>query len=186
MNHPKPELIGALLDHQLAGMKRRRIVRHVRACPLCAQEYRLQRRVRQLIRENVASPQMSDSTDFFWSKVKAGIQVRGGESFTAEPARLSFLDWMGTHRPILVSVAAGSVVLLGLFIASRSARVPPRNLDNSPVVQHASVSLPNTAVSIVGESEPDVTVIWVSGLPWTKDMTEQKTVYAHPHYYIGI
>jgi anti-sigma factor RsiW len=186
MNHPKPELIGALLDHQLAGMQRGRVVRHIRTCSPCAQEYRLQRRVRRLIRENVASPQMSDSPDFFWSKVKAGIQARGDESFIAEPARLSFLDWIGTHRPVLASVAAGVVVVLGLFMATRSARVPPRNLDNSPVVQHASVSLPNTAVSIVGESEPDVTVIWVSGLPWTRDMTEQKTVYAHPHYYIGI
>ena len=41
------------------------------------------------------------------------------------------------------------------------------------------------ATVLPGETA-DLTVIWVSGLPWAADMTQLQTYCANPEYYLGI
>ena len=67
------ELLSALADGELKGIRRMLAEHHLKGCAVCAVEYRRLNRVRAMLHENQPTAQMSDSADFFWSKVKGGI-----------------------------------------------------------------------------------------------------------------
>ena len=77
------DIVSGLLDGQLTGIRLWLARRHVSVCPLCAAEYRRQRHVRDMLHANPPAAAMSDSPEFFWSKVKAEIQRRGTERVEA-------------------------------------------------------------------------------------------------------
>src|SRR5438128_2176149 len=74
-----PELISAQLDGELRGVRRWLVQRHLRRCAICAAEYQRVQRVRGLLAANPVTPPMSDSPEFFWSKVKREIETRDRE-----------------------------------------------------------------------------------------------------------
>jgi anti-sigma factor RsiW len=212
MKPHRPELMTALLDGELKGLRRRRLVRHLRLCPVCAAEYRRQRHVRRMLRATLPVPHMSDSAEFFWSKVKTEIQRRGQQRVSGPAVRLSVSDWLLLHRPVLattlaaVVAVAGAVWLLDLHRQRPAAKTvaalpeppapsvtvaepvaqltpePPAVPVPAPVefveVEEPTTVIPNAVATVFNSKEAEVTVIWLSGLPWTQDMAELKTVYA--------
>ncbi len=191
MNGHKQELVSGLLDGQLKGIRRLFVARHVRACPVCAAEYRHQQHVRRMLRANPPTAQMSDSPEFFWSKVKAEIERRGDQRAEAPTPSLSSLDWLQQNSLALATAAAVLVAALGAFWFVKSQRHGPGEIarlspapapvaeKNFAKVERVSTVIPNTLATAFDSPEADVTVIWVSGLPWTADMTEMKTQFAN-------
>ena len=174
--------ISALVDGELTGLRRWLVQRHLRRCTLCAAEYRHMHHVRDMLAANPPVTPMGDSADFFWSKVKREIQAREGQTADVPMPGLSLSDWLGQHRFALASAVTTLVAIVGLMFALRI----PRNA-SSPVViiqppvatvEHASTLIPNTVATTIATKDAEPAVIWVSGLPWTTDMTEMKTQYA--------
>lgn len=176
------DLISALVDGELKGLRRWLVQRHLCRCTLCAAEYRHMHHVREMLAANPPVTPMSDSADFFWSKVKREIQAREGQTADVPAPRLSLSDWLGQHRFALASAVTALVAVVGLGIALRA----PRN-SSSPVViiqppvatiEHASTLIPNTVATPIAAKDAEAAVIWVSGLPWTHDMDDMKTQFA--------
>ncbi len=190
--HPYEEL-DALLDGELKGFCRRRVERHLRTCPLCATEFRRHRHIKEMLQENPPAATMSDSADFFWSKVSNEIERRGKQRVRAPLPRLQLFDWLGQQRWAMATVTAGIVAALGLLFVMRTGGPGTGGLVNAPqppsmtTVAEATTSWPNSVATVLPAAEhPSVAVVWVNGLPWTQDMTQQQTVYAHPDDYLDI
>src|SRR5712671_5700188 len=176
------ELISALVDGELKGLRRWLVQRHVTRCAACAAEYRHFQHVRELLAANPVTSTMSDSPEFFWSKVKREIQAREGQTVNVPVPALGLADWLGQNRFALASAVTALIVVVGLMFAMRTPRHAP-----SPVViiqpplatvEHASTFIANTVATTIEATEAEPAVIWVSGLPWTPDMTEMKTQFA--------
>jgi len=186
MKAHNPELVGALLDGELKGLRRWLVQRHVDRCPLCAAEYRHLHHVRQMLAANPLPVEMSDSPEFFWSKVKRQIQIRDAAATPVVMPHLSVTDWLGQHRLALASAATVLVGIVGLVFALQSHTTPvkvaalPAPIIELPAtsVQHASTFIHDVVATTIEAKDSDSTVIWVSGLPWTSDMTEMKTRFA--------
>ena len=180
-----PEWVSALLDGELNGLRGWLVKRHVSRCALCAAEYRRCQHLREMLAANPAIPTMSDSPDFFWSKVKREIQAREGQETTVAMPALSLSDWLDQRRFALASVVSALVVVVGLMIALRPSHVPSpttvATIIEAPVatVEHASTFIPDTVATSFDAKDAAPAVIWVSGLPWAQDMTEMKTQFAH-------
>jgi anti-sigma factor RsiW len=179
------ELISALVDGELKGLRRWLIQRHVSRCTMCAAEYRHLLHVRKMLAENPVSRTMSDSPEFFWSKVKREIQAREGQTADIPMPSLSLTDWLGRHRYAFASVVTTLVAVVGLTIALQAPRTPSRRSIADPIlpqpvatVEHASTLIPNTVATTIQTKDAEPAVIWVSGLPWTPDMNELKTQFA--------
>ena len=200
MKRHNAELVGALLDGQLTGLRRWRIARHVKACPVCAAEYRKLEQVRRLLADNPAAPEMSDSAEFFWSKVRREIDRRGEQPVEVPVPRLVLADWLRVHRLAVASVTATVLAMLiaGWLLVGRGPAPSPITVQaprkpantmvaqTSPVkpaglAQIASVStaLPDAVATAVEGTDSDVAVIWVSGVPWTSNMTDMMTQFAN-------
>ena len=215
MTHMAHHLVGALADGELRGLRRWLVNRHVQRCPVCAADFRAQRQVRQVLAASRVDVRMSDSPEFFWSKVKGEIQ-RSGESTTplARPVP-AIGDWL-RQRQLTLAAAAMIVTLLSLWwalgtqptgsspnlplvakvepaivgtpdqappseLARPAPTAPPRSVSPSPVkfaeVESADSEIPNATVTTFNSKDTGVTVIWVSGLPWTEDLSEMQTVF---------
>jgi anti-sigma factor RsiW len=202
-HHPKPELISAFLDGELRGFKLSRVKKHLSECPLCAAEYRHVKHVRRMLRENPPRMEMTDAPEFFWHKVKSEIEARGDQKETIKLPRLSLADWISLRQVALFRLASvTAVVAIGLAAAWLATTLyPPTSSSKGPIGPVASAKpvidqvdtplIPNTVATVLDPSQADnddshVTVIWVSGLPWTKNMTELQTVTANPYYYLDI
>ena len=170
MKPHNPELISALLDGELKGLRRWLVQRHVGRCAACAAEYRRLQEVRQMLTANPVIPPMSDSPEFFWAKVKREIRTQEGKTETIPVPHLSLADWLGQHRYAFASATATVVVILGLLLALTPKRVPLATVDR------VATALPDTTATAFESPEAEATVIWVSGLPWTKNMTEMQTL----------
>jgi anti-sigma factor RsiW len=191
MNGHKSELVTGLLDGQLRGVRRLLVVRHVRRCPVCAAEYRHQRHVRRLLKANPPKIEMSGSPEFFWSKVKTEIERRGDLTAEVPMPKLSPVDWLGQNTLVWATAAAVVIAALGAvwFAASRQpghvqvARAPsppaPPVERTLAKVERVSTAVPNTVATVLDTEDSDVTVIWISGLPWTSDMGQMKTLFAN-------
>jgi anti-sigma factor RsiW len=181
-----PKWISALLDGELSGLRRFFVERHLRGCAICAVEYRRLRHVREMLAATAAKPEMGDSPALFWSKVKREIQAREGRTVAEPFPRTGPFDWLRGRRLVLAS-AAVAVVAAGLWFwmeqsshpapqpAVVAAALPPAR----PVVERVSTVIPHTVATTVDTKDKDVTVIWMSGLPWTPNMTAMKTKFAH-------
>jgi len=183
MSNHNTEIVTGLLDGELKGIRRWLAQRHVNTCPVCAAEYRQQQRVRDMLQANPPVAAMSDSPEFFWSKVKAEIQRRGDERVEVPMPKFTFADWVRQHQFATASAAVFVVVMVTVFClvdvvphrAVVTASVPPAA--DFARVEQLNTPIPHTAASTF-DSE-DATVIWVTGLPWTPDMNEMKTQFAN-------
>jgi anti-sigma factor RsiW len=176
------ELISALLDGELTGFRRWLTKRHVNQCALCAAEYRRLHHVREMLAANPPVNPMSDSPEFFWSKVKREIQARGGQTVEVPVPTLSLTDWFGQHQLAVVSTVTTFVAVVGLSIVLRPSRPSSRPVaiiqPAVATVEHSSTFIPNTVATTIQATETEPAVIWVSGLPWTPDMEELKTEFS--------
>jgi len=183
--HQTEELTG-LLDGELRGIRRWLVVQHVRACPLCASEYRRQRHVRRLLQANPPTAQMSDTPEFFWSKVRREIKRRGEEPVKVPVPRLALPDWLLRHQFTVATVAAAVVATVSVIWLMQTPPRPPAHhavRATRPAsfaqVEKLKTVIPNTTATAVESPDAQVTVIWVSGLPWTRNMNEMKTEFAN-------
>ncbi len=175
-----PALMAALLDGELKGWRLRYIRRHVARCPTCAVEYRLQRHARDLLRQQPPRHQMSDSPDFFWSKVRNEIHQRGATPVDVPNPRLSLADWIWLRPLALPAVAATLAILLATVTLLQLRPAPPAK--SPPVASRvitATTPVPDSVATAFHSDAAEATVIWVSGLPWTPDMTEMQTLFAN-------
>jgi anti-sigma factor RsiW len=179
MSRHHPEEISGLLDGELKGFQRWMVERHVRACPICAVEYRRQRHVRRMLQASPYVVQMSDSAEFFWSKVKA--EIKDGEEKRIRMAKSKLLpDWSWQHP---FTVATGVTVAVAALCVIWLIRTPVGPAPSGPAsyakVEQLKTAIPNTAATPLQPDDSQITVIWVSGLPWTPDMNAMKTEFAN-------
>jgi anti-sigma factor RsiW len=185
MSHHNTEAVTGLLDGQLKGIRRWLVKRHVSACPVCAAEYRHQQHVRRMLQENPPVTAMGDSADFFWSKVKAEIQRRGDERVEAPVPRLALSDWLQVHQFAVATAAASLIAVVSLLWFVASFHGTPAAIVSAPLpadlakVEQLKTAIPHAAATTFDSDDAGVTVIWVSGLPWTRDMNEMKTEFAN-------
>ena len=179
MSRHQTERISGLLDGELKGLRRWAAERHVRACPVCAVEYRRQRTVRRMLHNNPTTARMSDSPEFFWSKVKSEIRNRSEESDA--PSTGWVVHWLATHSMLATTtaVAIAIVCILCLRTSSRPSAPSTRMQASFARVERLKTAIPNTAATSLQPDDSQVTVIWVSGLPWAPNMNEMKTEFAN-------
>src|SRR5579862_564317 len=106
MSSHNTESITGLVDGELKGLHLWLTKRHVKSCPVCAEEFRRQQEVRQLLKNHPPTVAMSDSPEFFWSKVKAEIQRRGAEPVQTPAPTLSWADRLRQHQYALATATA--------------------------------------------------------------------------------
>jgi hypothetical protein len=166
------EFVSALLDGQLTGLRRWLVQRHVSRCVVCGTEYRQQQRVRKMLADNPPTAQMSDSAEFFWARVKRGIETAGQQTIEVPTPRLSFADWIQQHHSAVASATAAVVVLVGgvLWVTEPDSPVA------LAMVEDVTTTLPDTAATAYTTSDTGTSVIWVSGLPWAEDLSEVQDV----------
>lgn len=179
MNAHSTELLSALADGELKGFRRWMVERHVRGCAACAAEVQQLNRMRQMLLANPPSMQMSDSTEFFWSKVKRGIEQRRDERAVEPIPSLSPADWLGQRRFALATVAAVIVAMIGVVWMMPPHQAGQGNGASQPgsnfaKVHQVNTPIPDTVATAFDSQEASATVIWISGLPWTEDMDEMQ------------
>ncbi|HUJ09477.1 MAG TPA: hypothetical protein VL171_05570 [Verrucomicrobiae bacterium] len=180
MSRHQTETISGLLDGELKGFRRWTTERHVNRCPICAVEYRRQRHVRRMLQANPSPVQMTDSAEFFWSKVKAEIRHRGVKRHQT-PGLLPV--WL-RHHPF--AATGGVIVAAAVFSAVLWMRAPEplshpaaAAPTTSAKVERVKTAIPHTTATPLSSDSSQVTVIWVSGLPWTPNMNAMKTEFAN-------
>jgi hypothetical protein len=125
---------------------------------------------------------MSDTPEFFWSKVRGEIERRVNEHVEVPTHLPSLTDWIRQHETALAAAAALLMFTLGVVWLTRirhgliEARTP------TPVVlvrvENVATPIPDTVATVLQTGDDDVVVVWISGLPWTENMTEMKTLFA--------
>lgn len=171
MKQHNTERISALADGELKGFSRWLAQRHVRHCPQCAAEHQRIQRVRQSLAACPPVIEMSDSADFFWSKVKRAIAAREPQTIFIPIPRLSLGDWFLVHRGALATVTSGLMVALLTGVMLQQPHSAGRG---TVMVERVDTVIPNTVATPLKGAESDVAVIWVSGLEWTADLDEMK------------
>ena len=181
MSDHNTEAVTGLLDGELKGIRRWLAQRHVNACPICTAEYRQQQRVRDMLRANPPTAAMSDSPEFFWSKVKAEIQRRGDERVEVPMPGLTLTDWLQQHQFAVASAVTALVVVMGVlrFNQGFKQNVVETVATGFARVEQLKTPIPHTTATAFDSEDADATVIWVTGLPWTSDMNEMKTQFAN-------
>ena len=164
------ELVSALLDNQLTGLRRWFVQRHVSHCLLCATEYRHQRHVREMLADNPPTAQMSDSAEFFWSQVKRGIEAGNQQTVRVPAPRLSVADWIRQHQYAVASAAAAVILAAGAFWLTQ-----PRRTAKFVMIEGDITTFPNADAKAYSTSDKGTTVIWVSGLPWAPEISGVKS-----------
>jgi anti-sigma factor RsiW len=181
------EAVTGLLDGELKGLRRWMARRHITRCSACAVEYRRQEQVRQLLRANPTVTPMSDSPEFFWSKVKTEIQRRGDERVAVPTPQPVFADWHWLrHHQLAVATAAAAVIAVAGFLwftppfhGTNTVTISAPATTHFARVERLKSPVPHTVATAFDNEDDDVTVIWVTGLPWTPDMDGMKTEYAN-------
>lgn len=194
MSHPKPEWLVALADGELRGWRRRRVERHAQVCPVCAAEYRQQRHVGEWLRKNPQPVAMRESAEFFWSKVRGEIQRQAPPPAELPVPRPALVDWAVQHRLQMAAVVAALLVAVGLVWVAGSAapgakmvaaaqpglkKLPTMEIQAVARVEQARAPVENAVATVLPTEQADIAVVWISGLPWTKDMDEMMSVFAN-------
>ena len=169
--------LSALVDGELRGVRRWLVERHVRRCPKCAAEYRHFHHVQQMLASNPPAVEMSDSAEFFWSKVKAEIEHRGSRRVAARMPHLSLWDWMTRHQYAMATVTAACVAAFVAVATWQARRETGFTGQHYARIETLETMIPDTVATVVDTSDPAVQTIWISGLPWTSDMEEMKSLF---------
>ncbi|HXI83798.1 MAG TPA: hypothetical protein VNL17_06875 [Verrucomicrobiae bacterium] len=206
MRHHNTTLVTGLVDGQLKGLRLWLAKRHLNSCPVCALEYRHQQHVRRLLQANPPSATMSDSAEFFWSKVKTEIRRRGEEPVEVSSPQRALTNWLRRHQfamataTALIIAACGAVWFMQpvhrapevtVSVATPATPHAPKVAVSVPTpstpttppdfaqVEEVKTPVPRSTATTFDSEEAGVTVIWVSGLPWTPDMNGMKTEFAN-------
>ena len=206
MRRHNTTLVTGLVDGELKGRRLRLAKRHINSCPVCALEYRHQLHVRRLLQANPPPAAMSDSADFFWSKVKKEIQRRDEESVEVPLPRLAPTNWLRRHQFVMATATALIIAVGGVVWFMQTTHRAPEVAVSMPVpappqapkvvvsaptpptpaippdfaqVEEVKTPVPSSTATTFDSEEAGVTVIWVSGLPWTPDMNGMKTEFAN-------
>ena len=185
MSGHNTESVTGLLDGELKGFRLWIAKRHVSTCPVCAAEHRHQKHVRRMLQANPPAAVMSDSPEFFWSKVKAEIQQRGKEPVDVPVPRLTLTDWLQQHQFAVATATALVVAVFGVVWFMAAPQRAPEVTAFLPTpagfaqVEQLKTPIPHSAATAFDSEDAGVTVIWVTGLPWTSDMNEMKTEFAN-------
>jgi anti-sigma factor RsiW len=172
------ERLNALADGELRGLSRWMAERHLRRCRSCAKEYQQVQRVREALAVGRPTVEMSESVEFFWSKVQREIQSRTSQTETVPMPQLTVGDWFRVHQPVWASTAAAVAVIAGMLIVFNP--LSGSNNYGAVTVQDAETGIPNTEARTLKSTHPDVAVIWVSGLEWAPNMEEMKRMLENP------
>jgi anti-sigma factor RsiW len=178
MSHPKTEWLAALADGELRGWRRWLVARHAQNCPTCAAEYRHQRHVREMLRQNPRPVEMNESAEFFWSKVRGEIQRQQPQPVAA-PVRPVVVEWLLQYRLQVATVVAAIMIAVGLFWIGTVRPGAKIVATAAAEVQHARAPIEDSVATVLPTEQANVAVVWISGLPWTKDMDEMMTVFAN-------
>ncbi len=172
MKNHNTEKLSALADGELRGLSRWLTRRHLRHCSQCAAELQRIERVRATLAACPPVVEMSDSEEFFWSKVRREIERRGAQTESVAMPRLTLADWLRVNQAAWVSATAALVAACGLWITMDS----PVGIKHHGVViiEEAETGIPNAAVTPLKGASSDVGVIWLTGLDWVPDMDDMK------------
>ena len=220
MSSHNTKTVTGLLDGELKGRRLRLAKRHINSCPMCGLEYRHQQHVRRLLQANPPTAAMSDSADFFWSKVKKEIQQRNGEPVEIPRPRLVLADWLRQYQFAFATAVAVVIAACGVVWFMQTVRRAPEVTASLPAVttslprvtaslpvvpasapvvtaslptvtpavatttgfaeaEQLNTPVPHSVATAFDSDDAGVTVIWVTGLPWTPDMDEMKTQFAN-------
>lgn len=179
--HLHAEWVDGLIDGELHGWRRWAARRHLNRCPVCALHFRQHRRLHRSLKRNPVQLEMDESAEFFWSKVKRSIESSPTDTHApahVDQPRLTAADWLW-QRPVLVpaSALASLVILIGavwILGIRNTPSSPPGDYARVPAVER---TLPGTVASSFDMEDGEVSVIWVSGLPWTPDMSTMRSVF---------
>jgi len=174
MKSHNTERISALADGELKGLSRWLTHRHVRHCPQCANEYQRLQRVHEILTACPPAIEMSDSADFFWSKVRREVEAHEQETISIPMPRLSLSDWLLVHRAALATVTSSLMVVLATCLMLQQPR--PTG-PGAVMVERVDTIIPNTVATPLKGTDSDVAVIWVSGLEWTPDLDQMKECF---------
>jgi hypothetical protein len=138
-----------------------------------------------MLQANPLKVQMTDSPEFFWSKVKKEIKRRGEEEVNVPAPRLALPDWLLRHQFTVATATAAVMATVGVIWIVQTPTRPLANTAPATMpasfakVEQLKTAIPNTTATAVESSDAQVTVIWVSGLPWAPNMNEMKTEFAN-------
>lgn len=172
MKNHNIERLSALADGELRGLSRWLTRRHLRHCAHCAAELQRIERVRATLAACPLVVEMSDSEEFFWSKVSREIERRGAQTESVAMPRLTLADWLRVNQAAWVSATAALVAACGLWMTMDS----PMRIKHSGVVtiEGAETGIPNASVTPIKGVSSDVGVIWLTGMDWASDMDDMK------------
>jgi hypothetical protein len=153
MKSHNTERISALADGELKGLTRWLTRRHMRHCPQCAAEFQRLQRVHEVITACPPAVEMSDSADFFWSKVRRDIEARDQETISIPMPRLSLADWLMVHRAALATITSGLVVLLSTAVMLQQ---PSPTGPGAVMVERVDTVIPNTVATPLKGADADV------------------------------
>jgi hypothetical protein len=120
---------------------------------------------------------MPVSATEFWQTVRLDIETSETRDLRLAQPRLQWGDWLGQHQWAVATATALFVVVLGLGgLLARTHRGTARR----PVkVVEVNTDIPQTAVTTLYSPKAGVTVLWTSGLPWTKDVNAMHNAFAN-------
>jgi anti-sigma factor RsiW len=150
--------IGAYLDQALDERTARATADHLASCQRCQTEADTLRRLRGLLRRNLA-PAPPDWTGF-WQGVVRGIE----DARAARPVPAPRRWWQQAWRPrwaVGSALAAALLITLGLWQFTPTPSSPARA---GVMVTSARTEDPRGTVMVYSTPEQDVAVVWVFGL----------------------
>lgn len=172
MKNHNTERLSALADGELRGISRWLTRRHLRHCASCAAELERIERVRAALAANRPVVEMSDSAEFFWSKVRREIEARGAQTERVPVPQLSWGDWLRVNQAVWVPVTAALVAVCGLWLTM--GPTAPMTRRGVVTIEEAETGVPNAMATPLKGTTPDVGVIWLTGMDWAADMDDMK------------
>lgn len=153
---PEIELeIQSWVDGELAPEAEQRLSQRLRDDPNLAQLAQNLRAFSQLLRTEAPTPQVPDSRDFYWSRIRRGIEAAGNPAPT--PTRAPFTRWLAWLVP------AGAVALtITLLLPPPSPTADPIPVTRQALTDH-EVETPSSDISSLTfyAAQDGMTIVWL-------------------------
>ena len=122
MNSETQLKIQAYLDDELDAGEARKLASQISTDPLARGLYNELKNTREAVSQNEPVVRLEESRDFYWSKIRRGIEAAERDSKLAQAARPASSWWVKFLAPIAGTVA--------LFAAVRPSDVSPASAGN--------------------------------------------------------
>ncbi|MBL9129104.1 MAG: hypothetical protein JNL97_15750 [Verrucomicrobiales bacterium] len=161
MNPEHHERIQAWVDGELDAAEARDIAAFVRANSSAAALADNLRGFRDLIRNHPPEPAVDASRDFYWSRIRQGIERAETESADAEPARTRSSSTPAWLAWLIPGAAIATVALFAL--RPDPLHLPGAARASAPVLVEHVVESPLTEVNTLTfySAADGMTVVWV-------------------------